>query len=235
MLQKRFIELQGAYNVRDLGGYEAADGRVVNPGQIYRSDDLAALTACDIQIMEKLQLQTIIDFRAEDEIKKAPDVQLCSVKKYYPLYLNPGNILSWKEFERGTPGTMELLNRRLITHSLKEYGTFFKIISEEKNRPLIFHCSAGKDRTGIAAALFLAALGVSKEDIYYDYLLSKAPVKKKYYDFIHKKPSLAPLFTVNESYIKAAFDEIDSGYGGISGYFDELDVDIIHLRQLYTS
>ena len=74
----------------------------------------------------------------------------------------------------------------------------------------------------------------NKHPIFDDYLLSLEPVAKKYSSFISMKPSLAALFTIKQSYLEAAFDEIEKTYGGINKYLDKLDVDITHLRQLYT-
>jgi protein-tyrosine phosphatase len=105
----------------------------------------------------------------------------------------------------------------------------------ENNTPLLFHCSAGKDRTGFASALFLASLGVDKETIIQDYLLSKKQVEEKYAGFVAENPVLEPLMTVKREYIEAALDLIDKEYGGMENYLTHyLQVDTLKMRKIYT-
>jgi protein-tyrosine phosphatase len=91
-------------------------------------------------------------------------------------------------------------------------------------------CDAGKDRAGFAAAMFLSALGIDKETIIQDYLLSGIYVEEKYASYVN----LAPVFTVYREYIEAAFDTIDKEYGGIDSYLsNELGVDLELMRGIY--
>jgi protein-tyrosine phosphatase len=123
----------------------------------------------------------------------------------------------------------------LVNDFQSEYKAFFQLLMDEKNTPLLFHCSAGKDRTGFGAALFLASLGVDKETIIQDYLLSKKYIEEKYSGFVAKNPVLEPLMTVKREYIEAALDLIDKEYGGMGNYLSHyLEVDTLKMRKIYT-
>jgi len=125
-------------------------------------------------------------------------------------------------------------NKYFITHNQKQYREFFQILMEEENTPLLFHCSAGKDRTGLGAALFLSALGVNREVIYQDYLLTNECLKDKYAVLIESVPLLAPILEARLEYIQAAFDIIDSEYGGTESYLTHyLDADLEKMRSIY--
>ena len=101
---------------------------------------------------------------------------------------------------------------------------------------MIFHCTAGKDRTGIAAALILSALNVDIQDIVEDYLLSNIFLQKKYESYIANDPKLETLFTVKSSYLQYAINTIVEQYGSIKQYLEEvLNVDVALLRAYYTA
>ncbi|MDR1175040.1 MAG: tyrosine-protein phosphatase [Treponema sp.] len=113
----------------------------------------------------------------------------------------------------------------LVTGFMDEYKHFFQTLKNEANFPLIFHCSAGKDRTGFAAALLLSLLGVDREIVINDYLLSAENVKEKYAPYVELikqrtggEGDIEPLVTVKREYIEAAFARIDDEWGGIENY-----------------
>lgn len=147
-----------------------------------------------------------------------------------------GNVFDISKIDLETgPSMMEDLNRAMVNEAKPQYTEFFKIMSDADNLPVVFHCTAGKDRTGFGAALFLASLGVDRETIYRDYLLSVKHVERKYRHVMESEPRMAPLLTVRRSYLKAAFDEIDKRYGGVDRYLTEqLGVDLERMRAIYT-
>lgn len=130
---------------------------------------------------------------------------------------------------------MEEVYAYIIRNMQDVYKEFFSILSEKENAPLLFHCSAGKDRTGIAAALLLSALGVDRETVTEDYMLSAEHITKKYEFITREHPELKPLTTVRKEYLETAFRGIDEEFGGIERYLiDNLEVDLDKLRELYT-
>lgn len=233
----RLVQLDGAFNLRDLGGYPTADGGFTACGKVFRSDDLHSLTPNDIRELEKKGLRTIIDFRAEGERHAAPDAALQTVVNDIHLPIDPANVTTLKNTLISVDaGLMIKIYHLLVREFQPTYRRFFEIVQNEAASPLLFHCSGGKDRTGLAAALFLSAAGVSREVIMNDYLVSRERAELKYAKEIKLKPELAPLLTVKPEYLEAAFDVIDEEFGGMDAYLtNQLGVDPKLIRQMYTS
>ena len=232
---QRIVPLEGTVNFRDLGSYATVDGRTVKSGLVYRGGDLDNLTDADLELLAGLGLKTIIDFRSREEIEAAPDRVPATIEGVYHLEVDPGSIFALTEVNAETgPDLMRKLNVVLVNEAQSQYAEFFRVLSKAGNAPLLFHCSAGKDRTGYAAALFLAALGVDRETIFDDYMVSAPYAEAKYSGLIRKYPELLPVITVRREYLAAAFEEIDCRYGGVENYLKrELNVDPELLRNLY--
>lgn len=236
----RHLPLKGGFNFRDLGGYRTTDGKTVKWGKVFRSDEMHNLTQADLDYLNQIPLHTVVDFRSEGEIKSAPDKIPPSVKTRFELIINPGSHSS-----SSNPGVfgddagevfMEELNRSFITDPviIDQYKTFFGLLQDEKNVPLLFHCTAGKDRTGMGAALFLASLGVDEQTIFEDYLLSNRYLEKKYKAITDSIPSLKALFEVRLQYLQAGFDQIKKDHESVENFLQNtLCVDLKRMRQLY--
>jgi protein-tyrosine phosphatase len=202
-LNNRILPLTGVFNVRDLGAYPAADGRRVKQGLIYRSGDLDGLTPEDRDLMEGLGLKTIIDFRSEEERTHAPDPDFASLVNRIWLPINAGNMIGIEK-RRGSlsyKDVMLLLYRTLIRDLIPEYRDFFAVVSNPLSLPLLFHCSAGKDRTGVAAALFFSALGVDRETIYSDYELSALLLQERFKPLVDAHPEFSDIVVVKREYL----------------------------------
>jgi protein-tyrosine phosphatase len=234
--QQRFLPLEALFNVRDLGGYAAAGGRRVKWGLLYRAGDLHELTPGDRAVLEERGIKTIVDFRGQAERDYAPDCDLVTVAQNRWLPIDAGSLFSLAELK--TSDAMETLMGELYIALAEKaqdpYREFFSLLQEDGNPPLLFHCSAGKDRTGFGAALILSALGVGREQIYEDYLLSCQGLGAKYASQVAASPYLEPAFSVRRSYLTAAFDWIENAYGGMEPYLAVLGADPERLRRLYT-
>lgn len=232
----RLLPIQGAYNMRDLGGYPTKDGKQVKWNKLLRSGDLNELTVKDLQYLNGIPLLTDIDFRSLPEEKNAPDKFPQSLKEYVRLPIDAGDMSDIKITDTSLiPQMMEEAYRTIIRKFQNEYKTFFRILAEDGRTPLLFHCSAGKDRTGIAAALILSALGVDRDIIRKDYMLSAEYIKGKYDFLVRMQPALEPLTTVRPEYLEAAFQTIDEEFGGIGSFLTHnLEADIPQLKELYT-
>ena len=232
---KRFLPLEGARNVRDLGGYLGEDGRTVKWGCLMRAGDLDLLTDSDLRLLNSLGLKTFIDFRRPAERTSAPDKCPASVTENVALPIDPGDIELLAA--RGDASPEELMAEsysRMIRDFQEEYGRFFALLAEEDRAPLLFHCTAGKDRTGFAAALLLSALGVNRRTLIADYILSAEGLGDKYAGFMQKHPRLGALATINESYLEGALDLIDQDFGGMENFLrSRLKADLPRLRSLY--
>ena len=232
----RLVDLEGAYNVRDLGGYAAGLGKTVKPGLVYRSGDLHSLSGRDVRELARRGIKTVVDFRTDGERETEPHKLPETVVSVIALPITPGNLPDFASLSKeGAADMMLRVNRDLVTEARPQYAAFFKALADPDNQPLLFNCSAGKDRTGLAAAFFLVSLGVDRETVYRDYLLSAACLKDKYRHMLAKHPDIGPALTVRREYLEAAFAEIDARYGGIDAYLrDQLSVDADRMRQLYT-
>ncbi|WP_294478228.1 tyrosine-protein phosphatase [uncultured Victivallis sp.] len=236
---KRFaapITVAGMFNVRDFGGLETVPGRRIKPGRVFRSDDLSGLTSRGKAALEERGIRTVVDFRGDDEVRLAPDRLPDTVQRTVRLPIEPGNVLELTRLTCETaPEMMCELYRVLARDAQEMYWEFFRLLSNPENSPLLFHCSAGKDRTGFAAALFLLSLGAPRETVRQDYLLSARLVREKYRSAIEADERFASIYTVRPEYLAAAFEVIDREFGGTEHYLRNcLGIDTALMRELYT-
>lgn len=233
----RLIPLEKLYNTRDLGGYETRDKRRVRFGRLYRAGELYVATAHDKAALEARGIRTIVDFRGLPEAEQYPDIQPIGLQRHVPLPIDAGSLLELSRVGRDISGEGFMMNlyAAIIEAARPQYRELFRLISAEANAPLLFHCSAGKDRTGIAAALIYHALGVERETIYADYLLSAEYLKEHIKRWSRDDPRLEPVMSIRREYLEAAFKTIDSTFGGADRYIQyELGADPDRLRALYT-
>ena len=223
---RRLPGLQGASNFRDLGGYPGRDGRPLRWRRLFRSDHLGELTAADRETLRTLGVTRAFDFRGTQE-RAAQPYALPGLTQH-SLAIEPtvaqnmaalsaaGTALSAERMV----ALMEELYRRLVDDEAARFAQWFGHLLDD-DAPLVFHCTAGKDRTGVAAALLLLALGVPREVVEQDYLLSNR---------VYRRPAtagaggtvpeeaLAVLWSVQPRFLQAALDVIDSRDGGMQRY-----------------
>ncbi|MDR0371826.1 MAG: tyrosine-protein phosphatase [Prevotellaceae bacterium] len=237
ILAEKHLPMEGGYNFRDLGGYKTKDGRHMKWGKIFRSDGLSGLTDADLRYLASIPIRTVVDFRDRNETLMAPD-KLPSTAGYVSMSISPGNLLTGVQNirNRQVDSLMMEMNRLFVSDSaiIAVYRDFFKLVLDEQNLPLLFHCSAGKDRTGMGAALLLYALGVDEETIMNDYLLSSVYLTEKYAGFIEEHPETASLFTVKKAFLQAGIDLAKEKYGSIENFLTgSLGVDIDRMKELF--
>lgn len=222
----RIVALEGASNLRDLGGWRTADGRVVRAGKLFRSAALDRLTAADQAVLAGLGLKTVCDFRGAEERARAL-TRLDGVAQH-SLPVEPTVGVSFRDILAMRQPTrdelMRLLHLAYEGYALAanaQYRAFFALLREPTNLALLFHCSAGKDRTGFAAALVLCALGVAWESVVEDYLATNL--------LWRGDPSLSPdlpdvlretMLTAHAEALEAAFTAIRRRDGSVDAYLD---------------
>ncbi|MDU1904939.1 MAG: tyrosine-protein phosphatase [Dysgonomonas sp.] len=248
ILSDSHLPMEGGYNFRDLGGIKTTNGKYIKWGKMFRSDDLNHLTESDLAYLASIPLISIVDFRSTEEIKNGFDVpsfyrDWYPKRNWYPYSISPGNIMGairTMDMNKVTPEMMDTLmmdmNRMLVTDStaIEQYRKFFELAQNENEIPLLFHCSAGKDRTGMGAALFLSSLGVDENTILENYLESNTYLADKYSKYIAERPNLKPLFEVKVEFLKAGIDQIKNDHGSIENYLTNvLKVDIEKMKQIY--
>ena len=234
IISERRVQLEGGVNFRDLGGYQAVDGRRVRWGQVFRSDNLGRLTDRDVIFLQKMGIRLVSDFRTPAEIKKLPD-------RYPPgpdgqslrLPIRHGESDPADTFDRIKNGDIDWMTEaymingyiKNIDHFAPLWATFFKSLAEPSNRPLVFHCTGGKDRAGVAAALILLALDVPEETVIRDHGLSNlyiAAVLEGIYDRIRTMgvdpDRISAYFTAPPNAIIAVLEHLRNAYGSAANY-----------------
>ena len=219
------IPLQGASNLRDLGGWPAASGARVRFGQVFRSAALGRLTEADAGTLTATGLRTVVDLRGEPE--RRPDLApaLPGVE-VHALPIDPSLGTSLRDIAAARDATgadaMVLMRRAYAAYALDwphRYAAMFDLLLQEERRPLLFHCTAGKDRTGFGAALLLAALGVGHEAIRADYLATNHLWQADPAITAALPPAVAEvLLRVHAELLDVAFDAIRGAHGSLDAY-----------------
>lgn len=232
---ERRLPLAGQPNFRDLGGYATADGRRVRWGRLFRSGMLAELDDHDIALLGTLSLELICDFRTTDEraesphrlSEERPPRQAALASDDLPGALDPSEIRS--RISSGDFAGIEIENLLVAGNSAfatthrAPFRRLLALAADTRNHPLLVNCTAGKDRAGFAAAVLLLALGVRRETIRADYLLS-APYRiasveetltrvSRHSSSGFDLQSIRPLLEARPEYISAAFTAIDETWG----------------------
>ena len=223
----RVLALKGASNVRDLGGWPAADGRRVRFGKVFRSASLATLTDDDVAALGEAGVRTVCDLRGEVERRRAPS-RLAGVATH-ALCIEPSLRPSLSDLlatETVTgPDVMALMRGAYTAYALEwshRYRALFDLLLEENAPPLLFHCTAGKDRTGFGAALILAALGVGEEAVLEDYLATNRLWRADPEISSSLPEAVAEvLLRVHPELITAAFDAARGAHATIEVYLEE--------------
>jgi protein-tyrosine phosphatase len=226
----RTIPLVNASNLRDLGGYPAADGRHVRRGLLFRAPALVALTDSDIAAIAALGLRTTCDFRGVREREVNPVI--LAGAHAVPLPIEPSVGAGLRDILRTglatghvTPEEMlDLLREAYQAYALQSfdrYRALFDLLRDDANLPLLFHCSAGKDRTGFGAALLLTALGVSWDHVMHDYLATNRLWRREIArNFDLPQPVKDTLLGAHATLLTAAFDAVRGAYGSVDAYLE---------------
>jgi protein-tyrosine phosphatase len=221
------LDLSGASNFRHLGGYVGHAGRRVVSRRIFRSDHLGALTPEDMAQIRALGVRRILDLRGVTERTTAPcaldDVQV------HALSIEPSIVSKLSELiaagHQLTPGEvvghMQETYRGFVRHNTHRFAELFEHLLEA-DAPLVFHCTAGKDRTGFAAALILRSLGVSAAEVMRDYLLTNErlkPLEPSRHGLAREVQMV--LWRVQPDFLEAAFEAVAADYGDVEAYLRE--------------
>ncbi len=235
LVPKREVALEGAVNFRDLGGYTATDYRRIALGRIYRAGDISKLTDADMDELKRRKIYTVVDFRGGEEAAAAPD-RLLPGADYLLLPAGNGNTTDLSAFIQGnTSGTDVMVAFYSDVSVFKEkYRPFFrKLLMLPDTSAIVFHCSAGKDRTGIAAALFLYMMDIPIETIFADYVSTneyrKAENEKMINEMVEHgidKQMATEIMMANPIYLEATFNALKRKYGSVDSFlYKELGID----------
>jgi len=239
----RHVPLEGAVNVRDIGGYRSAYGREVIRGRLFRGDSLSQLTRNDTERLGQLGLRTVIDFRTPGEILLAGPDRLPYGVELAQLPVSGGDLGSiyeviasgdhdrqrWKLGNGRAASFMVEMSRAFVADERQReaFGAALRLMCAAEKLPLLYHCTGGKDRTGWMTAIVLTALGVPRELVLRDYLLSndfhRTGYTKLRLDLIKTgivgdPELLRPILELSPTYLGAAFEEADRRYSSFEEY-----------------
>ena len=220
----RLVALEGAFNFRDLGGYPAGPGRRTRWRRLFRSDTLSELTADDLATLELLGVATVIDLRTAAEVDRDGRVALDPERVHWAH-------LSVLRDEAGesaaAPSGDEPAERYLwyLSHNSATLVRAIELVAEPGRTPLVFHCAAGKDRTGVLAALVLSLIGVAPEVVVADYALT-AERMPLILERLRRHPVWGPRiaeapgarFSVQAETMERFLAGLDDRYGGVAGW-----------------
>lgn len=238
VLTNRHIYFKNAVNFRDIGGLKNRDGATVKWGMIYRSDNLSQLKKREFEKFNSLGIQTVFDLRTPGEIDGKEDNLPKNVAYIHsPIVKDSadvlasikGQVIKGQITEEQSLQFMIDLYASIVSDNIPELR---KMIDQalHANAPVLYHCSAGKDRTGIVTALILSILNVDRETIVNEYLLSDYYRREKLEGILKKAKAakviiprlsigaIQNFMDVDERYINTAFTIIDTKYGGIDNY-----------------
>jgi protein-tyrosine phosphatase len=237
-VERRHLKLEGAQNFRDLGGYPTIEGSSVRWGLFYRSDNLASLTDADLERVSELGLKLVCDFRGSEEKADAPDrLPDSNPPAIAELEIFDASFSSANLRARITSGELAdfdarrfliRANRKFVTQFVDRYARMFERLIKEENLPAVVHCTAGKDRAGLASALILRTLGVPIETIYEDFLLTnhytanqieRVSMMMGVVSLFGMDPDqFRPLLSVERAFLEAAFETIDEHHGTFDAF-----------------
>jgi protein-tyrosine phosphatase len=251
---RRFIEVEGSINLRDFGGYKTRHGQTVKEGLLFRCGTMNDIPEHAFDAFAELDIGVICDLRSHEEAETSPTPEggpfACRV--HIPIW--PGSSTQFQETaskEQRAPSPdqfaefMASITREIARDHVQDYKKLMReLVSTDKG--FLLHCSAGKDRTGFGAAIILTTLGVDHDTVMHDYLVSNEStdlfermrtrmaenlrdqgMNGKIDDEIIKVMS-----GVRAEYLLGAFEEIDTHYGGIAGYLEEVGLNATDQEQL---
>ncbi|MFG2877665.1 tyrosine-protein phosphatase [Streptomyces sp. NPDC048337] len=240
-LADRLIKLEGAVNFRDAGGYRTTTGQWVKMGEVYRSDALNKLTDNDLAKLQRLRVKTVFDLRMQDErTKDADKVPAGATYVVADVFAGSGSFQTMPRTPDEAVKAMVDAEKAMVSGEggKKAYTQVFEGIQNDDARTVLFHCTAGKDRTGWANAALRTALGVPRETVEADYLASNDYRKAANDAILSRLPApqaavYKPLLDVRPEYLNSGYDEVKAKYGSFDRYLkDGLGIDSRELKQL---
>jgi protein-tyrosine phosphatase len=251
----RLLNFEGIANFRDLGGYPTDDGRQVKWGVLYRAGTLAESSNADLQSLQKLNIDTLIDFRSASEKEAEPNrlPEPTTIKVVEIPTLDDGNQAMVEEimgriersdFDGFDPNELMLEgNRQFASTFTPQFRQFIHTVVEANGAPVVWHCSAGKDRTGFASAILLRILGVPQDVVMQDYMASKENALDarrsqimllRLFKGDEAADKLSVMLGVDQAWLQAAFEQIDDTWGSFDNYvhsgLELSDADIAQLK-----
>lgn len=230
---RRLVQLDAVHNFRDLGGYPARDGLVTRWRQLYRADGLYRLAGADIEVIRGLGLNTVIDLRTHEELAERGTFPHRSIEVTFTHH--PVIDTTWEMTEHVDKSAHEFLTwayRDMLRVGSQTLGRAINDLAAPGALPAVFHCAAGKDRTGVLAALVLSSLGVPRSVVLADYGLTAGAMERMRAWAVREYPELAESMADTPSAFLAALPEalgevlaeVEAAHGSIDEFVRSIGV-----------
>jgi protein-tyrosine phosphatase len=221
--------LEGTPNFRDVGGLPTVDGRTIRRGVLFRSSALEELSSRDVRhLIDDIGLRTVIDLRSADDRETAEPL-LDAPLRYINLPITRGGPTTSLERPMGADGRADMarIYRMYIETSAPAISEIFAELTSGAT-PAVFHCAAGKDRTGVVAAIVLSAVGVTRDAVIADYMETE-PFLDDIIAYLQRRPVYADIvlrfppgtMDVDPNFMIDFLDDVERTYGGISAWLTE--------------
>jgi protein-tyrosine phosphatase len=235
-MRERTLDLPGAVNLRDFGGYETADGRRVRRRRLFRSGTLAHLAPEAQRALTEIGIELICDLRREEERQDEPTALPPERPRRLEIPIDPGSAVAMRAALAAGElplaariDYMVAINRDLVRDHVDDYARMFAGLLDLEGGGFLLHCSAGKDRTGFGCALILHALGVPEQVVLDDYLLTNTALDYEAYilprmiarfgaDALPDRESVLALAGVRPEYLAAAYAAIEAEFENVENY-----------------
>jgi len=246
--ERRVVALEAVHNFRDLGGYTMADGRATAWGRVFRADGLQRLTDDDLDVIDAIGIRTVIDLRTSGEIETRGTFPV----EKLPVAWHHLSIIDATWHDTGVPdfpddeqGGIDFLvwaYRDMLDQGADRFAHAFSLLSVPAAAPAVFHCAAGKDRTGLLAALILGGLGVDLDVIAADFGLTLDAMDRLRAWLGRADPSAleamngrpAMMFGAHPTAMRQILAELIDAHGSIRGYLASIGVGAATLEALAT-
>ncbi len=238
-MSDRVIPVEGSVNLRDFGGYRTTDGAIVSRSRLLRCGTLAYLTQRGMTQFQALEVGLICDLRRADEKASEPTPFPAGAPARLEIPIDPGSAVELRrhlESQEADFGKrvhyMTSLTGELTRDHAADYARMFDALLRMEDGAFLVHCSAGKDRTGVACALILHALGVGKETVIEDYLMTNEVIDYEGFikprlmtrldpEHLDDKAMVMVLAGVREEYIEAAYAAIEERFDHVEHYLED--------------
>ncbi len=235
---RRRVELEGAFNFRDLGGYDTSSGKTVRVGMLFRSDNLSGLSDGDLETIEGLGIRTVIDLRTPREAEVRGTFPVDRLKVDY-VQSSLIDISADHSLAKGDRAHEYIFFRytQMLIEGARGIKAVFDLLLSPHSLPAVFHCAVGKDRTGLIAALILDSLGVGRDSIVQDYALTSESVAAMISWLEVVAPEIAAqikelpqvVMSAEAPNMSRVLEWLDQHHGGSSGYLASIGVNLADL------
>ena len=229
---ERRIKFDGSFNFRDLGGYVTESGRTLHWGRLYRADGLYRLTEDDRRRFAGLGIVTVIDLRTPDELEQRGRFDAGVRYHHLPMFDIIPDFASFDPDVASSPDFVADRYEEMLTEGAERIAAALTVLAGPHALPAVFHCAAGKDRTGLLAAVILRVLGVARADVVGDYALSQLGMQEMMAWLKSNVPEAAerlanfppPMIAADPDNMVRLLDRLEHKHGSMAGYVTSLGV-----------